>query len=628
VSGGEAIVAAAPDRSLNRFAAFAIITLLALVIFAPPILRNELFSFRDHSDYFQPLRWFTATELQHGRLPLWNVYSASGEPWLANPQTGVFYPPTWLFLVLPFTFAYTLYLFLHVVLLGSGAYLLFARLTRPGGAAVVAAVALAFSGPAMSLLDVSNNLTTFAWIPLILWCALEGVSARLSAVAIAMSFLAGEPFFAAAGALLFAITRRRGARDLIDVALTSFALSSIQLLPFLSMVMRSDRAHGGLSREQLLQDSMPLADWLRVAIPPNLRGGAFDPRLHQHFIPIVYAGALTILFAVIGVAVARKRGIGWIALIAVCALIGAGSHFAPAAWIFVHMPVTLFRYPARLVPLAMLGICALAAIGCDRAIRSSHWQIVIALLLFADVIVQIQPLLTTERFNPHRVAYPATIGRGAKIVRVDMTRNFNRDGWILGYLNLYDRRFDAWSAAPIVAQNYASLYLSALARRDVPAFSAMSVGYVIAPGALPAFEPVMKFHGAVVHRNRGAFPLAYFRDDVSHRVTPVSALAFTSSSVFIEVDAPADGEVVVTQQSAPGWSVTVDGNAANPHETSVFRGVHIARGHHAIKWMYRPLSLIAGAVLTIAALVRLLLSPMFVKRGARENFLRMSLKIA
>jgi len=601
---------------MNRRAAFAVITLLALVIFAPPLLRNELFSFRDHGDYFQPLRWFTATELQHGRLPLWNVYSASGEPWLANPQTGIFYPPTWLFLVLPFTVAYTLYLFLHVVLLGTGAYLLFARLTRPGGAALLAAIALTFSGPAMSLLDVSNNLTTFAWIPLIVWCALEGVSPRLSAVAIAMSFLAGEPFFAAAGALLFVIARRRGIRDLIDVGLTSFALCAIQLLPFLSMVSRSDRAHGGLSRAQLLQDSMSPDDWLRTAIPPNLGGNPYDPRLHQHFIPIVYVGAFTILFAIIGIVVARKRGAGWIALIAVCALIGAGSFLAPAAWLFVHMPVTLFRYPARLVPLATLGICALAAIGCDRVIRSNRWQIVIALLLFADVAIQIQPLLPTAPFNPHRVGYPAAIGRAAKIVRVDMTRNFNRDGWISGYLNLYDRRFDAWTASPIVAQNYTSLYQATLARRDVPELSAMSVGYVIAPGALAAFQPVMMLNGAFVHRNRGAFPLAYFRDDVLHRATNVSALAFTSSSVFIDVDAPADGDVVLTQQSAPGWSVKVDGNAANPHETSVFRGVHVARGRHSIKWTYRPLALIVGAILTLLALVRLLFSPMFVKRTA------------
>jgi hypothetical protein len=613
---------------MKRRIAFAAITVLTLVIFARPLLRNEVFSFRDHADYFQPLRWFTATELQHGRLPLWNVYSASGEPWLANPQTGIFYPPTWLFLVLPFTAAYTLYLFLHVVLLGCGAYLLFARLTRPGGAALAAAVALTFSGPAMSLLDVSNNLTTFAWIPLIVWCAISGVSARASAVAIAMSFLAGEPFFAAVGASLFAITRRRGARDLIDVALTSFALSSIQLLPFLSMVMDSDRAHGGLTRAQLFHDSMPLQDWFRIAIPPNLGGSAFDPRLEQHFIPIVYIGALTVLFALIGIVVARRRGLGWIALIATCMLIGAGSHLAPVAEGLLRLPVTLFRYPARVLPLAVMGFCALAAIGCDRVIRNPRWQIVMALLMFVDVVVQIQPLLATARFDPHRVPYPPAIGRHAKIVRIDMPPDFDRDGWISGYLNLYDRRLDAWTASPVAAQRYATLYQSALAHRDVATLNALSVGYIVAPGTLGVFEPVAKFRRAVVHRNRGAFPFAYFCEDNTHRLSQVSTLAFTPSSVFIDVDALSDGDVVVTQQASPGWSVTVDGKAANPHEISVFRGVHISRGRHAIKWTYRPLSLIFGAVLTLAALARLLLSSMFVKRAVREKFLRASRKNA
>jgi hypothetical protein len=67
---------------------------------------------------------------------------------------------------------------------------------------------------------------------------------------------------------------------------------------------------------------------------------------------------------------------------------------------------------------------------------------------------------------------------------------------------------------------------------------------------------------------------------------------------------------------------------ANPHEISVFRAVHVTRGQHAIKWIYRPRSLVIGAILTLAALVRLLFSSMFVKRTGRENFLCVSLNIA
>jgi len=606
---------------MQRRWAFAIIAVLALGVFAPPLLRNEVFSIRDHSDYFQPLRWFTANELRQGRLPLWNAYSASGEPWLANPQTGVFYPPAWIFVVLPFTAAYTLYLLIHVVLLGCGGYLLFARLTRPGGAALAAALSLTFCGPVMSLLDVSNNLTTFAWLPLILWCALAGVSARVSAVAIAMSFLAGEPFFAAVGALLFAVVRRRGARDLLDVALTSFALSSIQLLPFLSIVAGSDRANGGVPRATMFSDSMPFADWLRVVIPPNLGGNPFDPRLGQHFILIVYVGMLTVALALIGVIAGRKRAIGWSALIILSVLIGMGDRLTPVAEILARLPVTLFRYPARVVPLAVLAICALAAIGCDRVIPG-RWQFAIAVVMFADVVLQIQPLLVTTKFNLHRVPYATSIGRNAKILRIDQPAGFDRDGWISGYLNLYDRRFDASTPAPLFSQRYAAYVQSMQTRHDRAAIDALSIGYILAPRALAALQPVAAHEGIVVHRNAAAFPLVFWRDDVTHRIGAVKSLAFTPSSVFIDVDIPADGEVILTQQTAPGWHVTVDGREATARENSLFRGVHVAQGSHAIKWSYRPLPLFIGAFLSLAALVRLFLSNWFVKRGGRINFLR------
>src|SRR5205085_5652622 len=92
-------------RPMTSRIAFTLITILSLALFARPLIRGEVLSFRDHSDYFQPLHYFTAEELRHFRLPLWNPYNASGEPWLANPQTGIFYPPAWIFLFLPFATA-------------------------------------------------------------------------------------------------------------------------------------------------------------------------------------------------------------------------------------------------------------------------------------------------------------------------------------------------------------------------------------------------------------------------------------------------------------------------------------------------------------------------------------------
>jgi len=600
--------------------AFAAIAICVLAIFAPALIRREVFSIRDHRDYFQPLHWFTANELQHHRLPLWNAYNASGEPWLANPQTGVFYPPAWIFLVLPFATAYVLYLALHVLLLGCGAYLLFALLTKPGGGALTAALALTFCGPVISLLDVSNNLATFAWIPLILWCALSDVSARTCGAVIALSFLGGEPFFASIAALIFVVVRRRGWLDTLDAAAMAFAISAVQLFPFLGWIANSDRTSGGMTKEGILLGSMPLRDWRWLAIPPTPYR-LFDPSMGQQFLPIVYVGLLTIVFAIIGIFAARRRAAGWSVLIILAAIVAAGSHLGPIGDMLAALPLTIFRYPARVVPFAVLGICALAAFGCNRVIRSEPIKLLLALLTFVDLAIRIQPLLATERFNPDRVPYPAAIGRDSKIVRVGIPDNRNRDGWILGYLNLYQRRFDTWTASPVISERYAEVIRPAIAHGNLATLNDASAGYVLAPPSLGEFDALAKARGVIVHRNAHAKPLAYFQD-AAHRIAAVKLLAFTPSSVFIELDASSPGEVIVTQQMSSGWSAEVDGARAASNESALFRTVHVAAGHHSVKWIYRPASLLAGAILTMIAIARLLFSRWFVKRETRENFLR------
>ncbi|HKR63815.1 MAG TPA: hypothetical protein VJZ00_08790, partial [Thermoanaerobaculia bacterium] len=331
----------------SSFFPLALLLILATTLFLAPLAKQEVFTLRDHLDYFQPLRFFTAEELCAGRLPLWNPYNASGEPWLANPQTGVFYPPAWLFLVLPFPTAYMLYLLFHLALVGCGAYLLFTRFAS-SGAALVGAAALMFGGPVLSLLDVSNNLATFAWIPLVLWCASAGAWRRGGA-ALALAFLAGEPFFAALAALLYVLVRLK--RDILGTAAIAFGISAVQLLPFLAIVRVSDRA-AGTDSAAILRDSMTARDWLRLVSPVQLAAG-------QTFLPTVYIGLAVTALALLGLTRARRM-IGWLALLAFAIVIATGPAF------LAHLPLTLFRYPARLVPFAALAIAALAVAGWDR----------------------------------------------------------------------------------------------------------------------------------------------------------------------------------------------------------------------------------------------------------------------
>jgi hypothetical protein len=592
---------------MMRRLGFALLVALALGIVARPLLHREVFTFRDHSDYFQPLRWFTATALKSAQLPLWNPYSASGEPWLANPQTAVFYPPAWLFLVLPFETAYMLFLALHLALLGCGALLLFARRASLG-AALIGAVALMVCGPTLSLLDVQNNLTTFAWLPLVIWCAAARAPAMGSAAAIAMSFLAGEPFFAAVGALIFALVRRR---DVIDVAAQSFALAGVQLVPFLAMLRGSDRV--GASLDEVLRDAMPLRDWLRIAVPPSISPSGFDAALGQHFIPIVYVGLIVSALAAAGVIFAWRRLGGWLALLAAVIVFST----AQGAALLAHLPLALFRYPARLVPLGALAIVAMAVEGWDVvASRSSfaplagrRWReapdegrklpwlaIFVAAAIVFELLTFAKPLLVTAPMDwTHAVPYAPGVGRDAKFVRLGDPRLVatNRRAWIGGYLNLYERRFDVWTAAPLVSRRYEELYERAIGDRTLSVLSSMSVGYVVTERG--------------VFRNVRARPLAY-----AGGAAP-SALSFGPNFVHAVIDLPTPSMMVVTQQRSTGWSVDVDGRRAKV-EGGDFLAVQLPPGKHDVLWRYRSVPLVAGAVLTLLALMRMLLPKKFVKR--------------
>ncbi|HLJ75337.1 MAG TPA: hypothetical protein VKU62_12175 [Thermoanaerobaculia bacterium] len=582
---------------MSRRAAFVFIALLALAMFARPLVRGEVLTFRDHADYFQPLRYFTAVELRNFRLPLWNPYSASGEPWLANPQTAVFYPPFWIFYLIPFAQAYVIFLLLHVILLGCGAFLLFSRLASPR-AAFLGAIALMLCGPTLSMLDIQNNLTTFAWLPVVLWCALSDVGPIWSAAAIAMSFLAGEPFFAAIGAFVFAGVqtgfsrsgRLKSALTLIDVALTSFCLASITLVPFLAMIVGSDRA-GAVPSEEVLRDSMPLSDWLRLVIPGPTT---------QHFIPILYIGIVPALLAIF--AVTAKKSRWWLLLFAISVVVASGRFLPPIGALLAHLPVNILRYPARVVPLGAFALIALAVIGFDRVGRAP-WMFYAAIALtIVDVVPHIAPLLHGAPFNVHAVPYTPNVGRGEKVMRIGQPeRGFDRAIWISGYLNLFERRFDAWTAAPVVSESYLRAYENAL--RSPEALNKMSIGFVLERTA----------RGVSVERNAYAYPLAYFRD-ANGKISLPASLAFTTRGVFIALDAPGDGILIVTQQDAPGWSVAIDHTPAIAEREGIFRAVRVARGHHEVIWRYHPRSFSIGVVLTILGLARMLLQNFFVKR--------------
>ena len=148
---------------------------LLLILFAPmamlyPIWSSPVSAGEDDLVYYYPLRKMAGDQLRQGRLPLQNPLEATGMPLMADPQSALMYPPTWLFGVMEPKTAYSLSVFLAFSLAGGGAYLYLRRLGLIRQAALFGAVAFMFCGFMVGHRVHLSVIHAAAYLPWGLWC--------------------------------------------------------------------------------------------------------------------------------------------------------------------------------------------------------------------------------------------------------------------------------------------------------------------------------------------------------------------------------------------------------------------------------------------------------------------------
>jgi hypothetical protein len=86
-----------------------------------------------------------------------------------------------------------------------------------------------------------------------------------------------------------------------------------------------------------------------------------------------------------------------------------------------------------------------------------------------------------------------------------------------------------------------------------------------------------------------------------------SITSYQPDEVRFDIDAPADGLVVLDEIMFPGWEVEVDGVTATPVRANyLLRAVWVGQGHHAIAWRFSPghwRGLVAGYLLALAIMI-------------------------
>jgi len=126
-------------------------------------------SLTDVFSQLYPWRELAMDLIRGGAWPLWNQFSFSGYPLLANWQSAPFYPLNFLMLIFGNPRGYGLMVFLQPILAGSFMYLFLRQIKLSRTPALFGALVSAYSGFVMTYLEYATLGQIMAWLPLILY---------------------------------------------------------------------------------------------------------------------------------------------------------------------------------------------------------------------------------------------------------------------------------------------------------------------------------------------------------------------------------------------------------------------------------------------------------------------------
>jgi hypothetical protein len=357
---------------------------LVLALFATFLLWPGSVLFSPHSDFIVvhfPARYLFSHSLRsYHQLPLWNPYQFCGSPLLGDWHCQWFYPPTWLYALVPPKETLRVYGFqviLHLIIGGMGmAHYLQGR-GRSQLACLAGALIFMLNGKWMAhLLVAQHPILGWAWLP---WCMAsmdrlqKQVSGREVAVlSLLLSLLVQgslPPFIAICayflisyGAMLMFAAPRPGPvlAALLGAGIWTVCLCLVALWPAAELTRLCTRG-AGLTLAQASQGQVP---W---NILPLLPGWPTSPLQVGWEMTLFCGSAACTLAALACWGRPRGRDLFFVTTAGLVLLISLGNQTPLFEVLYRFLPgFSLFRHPARFGLLLAPAVAWLAAQQIDR----------------------------------------------------------------------------------------------------------------------------------------------------------------------------------------------------------------------------------------------------------------------
>lgn len=390
---------------------------------------------------FIPWWTFAWETLLAGHLPLWNPYVGMGAPLLANYQSALFYPGSWVYFglfvaggVRWMAWGQAVMIAMHLAWAALGMARLAGRLGMGRFAQVAAGLAFGLSGYLTARASFLSINAAAAWLPWIVLC-LTGLIDSLQSktpplrwflalsASVTIQLLTGHAqtawysltlagiwgvFYAWARGSVDrrAVLTVRATAGLGMAVLLAAAASAAQLLPTAEYLAQSQRSSAVAYDYALNYSFWP---WRLITLfAPGMFGSPVNGDywgFGNYWEDAVYIGLLPLLLATSALFAGFRRTGGpseagvfrrrltvfLAALIAAAFVLALGSNTPLYPWLYRHIPTfAMFQAPTRWTLLAEFALALLAGLGADawrRPIgRSLYWTRLGAMGAFAILI--------------------------------------------------------------------------------------------------------------------------------------------------------------------------------------------------------------------------------------------------
>jgi len=597
---------------------------------------------------FYPYAVFIRNTIRSGDFPLWNPHLYSGVPFLANMETALFYPFTYLYVIFDFPAAALINITIHTVMAAVFMYQLAREWRLSNKSAWLAGLCFAANGYFIVHYTALPQFDSYVWLPLIFRFFKrilnnESPLRDFSIAALALSFqiFAGHPQFAGYTIMILLISittgdisgnRLKALMWLLLLLAVAALITSVQLIPFWQFASETSRV-AETSYENAVLYSLAPWELAKMLLFP-LWNRFWTPSSGDPHILSFYVGWPLLALAITAVGQKPLRNCLSFAVIACTGILLALGKYLPF-YRFLYSVCPFFRYfrfPAQALYLACFGLSLLAGQGMERLSSRKWLSNGLFLAALADLWFFSQAGIHAIDKSLYKVETPAIrfLHAHAELYRITMTprtrtiQSRRGDSELQAGLKFKDSIFPSLAMAlrlydvdgqEVLRYARYDKVLEELAKNPhSPWMDKLGIRYVLSFWDLPGNKFKNVFRSSVnIFENPMAYPKAYFitsllatdpwRSNEAKR-HPVEVVDYRPNKVLLWLNSDQAGWVVLTDTYDKGWTATLNGREITLWRVNeVQRAVRVGSGPSLIKFQYWPPYLGTTAIISLLTLI-------------------------